>query len=282
MNLNKKITANHRGFFEFRLCNVDGWETEATQECLNATVLRLANTPDMTKYKIEANFRHVSYKLQLPRNITCDHCVLQWKWVTGNSWGTENNVSCVGCGVIQEQFMGCTDIAIKDRPVSVVLSTETTETTTESTISSEIIEETQSTASTIETTVSIESSLTSPIITSTILYSNDSTIFDNQTSTTEAIPLVTSTPISSTTILSSTTTTTSDESRICQSKLEFGDLSDVSVEIEVFCNDMCNNRCKPLIAEFKEDLIKNRANRRPNPDLMACLETCPLLCSCNN
>jgi hypothetical protein len=40
----------------------------------------------------------------------------QMKYVTANRWGTDEdtNVSCVGCGVVQEQFFGCADISIKE------------------------------------------------------------------------------------------------------------------------------------------------------------------------
>ena len=97
------MTANHKGFFEFRLCNVDGWETDATQECLNSTLLKLADNLETTKFRVLPDYYRVSYKLKLPDNFTCNHCVMQWKWVTGNSWGHDDvlNVSCVGCGVIQ-------------------------------------------------------------------------------------------------------------------------------------------------------------------------------------
>ena len=33
------ITANHLGYFQFKMCQVPGFETEATQECLDECVL---------------------------------------------------------------------------------------------------------------------------------------------------------------------------------------------------------------------------------------------------
>ncbi len=59
-------------------------------------------------------------------------------------------------------------------------------------------------------------------------------------------------------------------------------LSDLGGDLNVFCKEMCGFRCKPLLAEFKSNLFKNEANNRPNQDLMACLETCPLLCKCDD
>lgn len=36
-----KVTANHLGYFEFRLCNVDNLNgMDATQACLDKTILR--------------------------------------------------------------------------------------------------------------------------------------------------------------------------------------------------------------------------------------------------
>jgi len=53
------------------------------------------------------------YQVRLPHGVTCERCVLQWTYVTGNSWGfCEDGTGAVGCG-IQEWFRNCADIAIK-------------------------------------------------------------------------------------------------------------------------------------------------------------------------
>ena len=50
--------------------------------------------------------------VQLPDGLECDHCVLQWRYHTGNSWGTdENGHSGLGFGY-QEEFYGCSDLEI--------------------------------------------------------------------------------------------------------------------------------------------------------------------------
>ena len=50
--------------------------------------------------------------VKLPENLECDHCVLQWRYHTGNSWGTdENGMGGIGFGY-QEEFYGCADIEI--------------------------------------------------------------------------------------------------------------------------------------------------------------------------
>jgi hypothetical protein len=54
----------------------------------------------------------IHVNVTLPANLTCKHCVFQWKYITGNSWGMSNGKSCVGCGGQNEEFYGCSDIAI--------------------------------------------------------------------------------------------------------------------------------------------------------------------------
>lgn len=50
----------------------------------------------------------------LPEGLTCSQCVLQWRYVAGNNWGTcENGTEMVGCGP-QEEFRACSDVSIED------------------------------------------------------------------------------------------------------------------------------------------------------------------------
>ena len=71
-----KLTANHKGVFEFRICNLDTIDGDVTQECLNNTILTIANTTD-TIYVLKDNkvMKH-KYKIQLPEKLVCKHCVL--------------------------------------------------------------------------------------------------------------------------------------------------------------------------------------------------------------
>lgn len=84
-----------------------------------------------TRYEIESTFSTVHVNVSLPKNFTCKHCVFQWKYVTGNSWGVANGRSCLGCGAQNEEFYGCSDIAIvpKDTVESIVDSVSTSSTT---------------------------------------------------------------------------------------------------------------------------------------------------------
>ncbi|CAF1539072.1 unnamed protein product, partial [Didymodactylos carnosus] len=85
------MTANHLGHFEFRLCDIDGLTTDATQECLDSTLLQIAGT-NSTQFKVDKypSQATVLVNVTLPSSMTCSHCVFQWKYVTGNSWGTDS------------------------------------------------------------------------------------------------------------------------------------------------------------------------------------------------
>ncbi|KAL8595513.1 hypothetical protein ACOMHN_000722 [Nucella lapillus] len=121
------ITANHRGWMEYRLCpydspgpgdverdDVSGALVEVRQACLDRHVLQLADGSG-TRYFLPKPYRVGQYSvdLQLPAHVSCDKCLLQWKWNVANSWGTDpDGTSCVGCGP-QEQFYACADIVIQ-------------------------------------------------------------------------------------------------------------------------------------------------------------------------
>ena len=44
-------------------------------------------------------------------DIQCDHCVLQWRYHTANTWGSDENGTGTGHGP-QEEFYGCADVEI--------------------------------------------------------------------------------------------------------------------------------------------------------------------------
>jgi len=109
-----ELTANHKGWMEFRLCQNDFPTERMTQDCFDEHVLQLADSrvkrfivPDQNGYQ------KISFRLVLPPHVRCRACVLQWKYNAGNSWGTDagSGRGCIGCGN-QEQFYGCSDIAI--------------------------------------------------------------------------------------------------------------------------------------------------------------------------
>jgi len=108
------VTANHKGYFTFRLCAADDDLTDPTQECMDSNVLKVV--PEMSeKYVLPSTMTGLyNTSVQLP-NIECDRCVLQWTYTAGNNWGwcdDDQKYGEVGCGP-QETFRACSDIAIK-------------------------------------------------------------------------------------------------------------------------------------------------------------------------
>ncbi|KAH3800335.1 hypothetical protein DPMN_153968 [Dreissena polymorpha] len=105
------LTANHKGWFEFRLCQNDVENKAVTQDCFDQHLLK--DDKGVSRFSISIGMEMVKYSLKLPTGITCRACVLQWMYNTGNSWGVDpvTKTGCIGCGN-QEQFYGCSDISI--------------------------------------------------------------------------------------------------------------------------------------------------------------------------
>ena len=101
------ITANHRGWFEFRLGKIE--RHPVTQEKLSH-LLHLAEGGTRW-YLTSAESKMYSIDLKLPKHLTCDHCVLQWWWTCGNNWGCDGKKCGLGHGA-QETFVNCADICI--------------------------------------------------------------------------------------------------------------------------------------------------------------------------
>jgi hypothetical protein len=162
------IMAHHMGAVTLRLCD----EARVTEKCLNKygplkrvdfeqgglreaqpinpnhpefwylnpTAYAPAKVPGTTHYRMRARFK-------LPEGVSCENCVLQWWWITGNSCtapGYDDNMKfpakyrngffkeglknskCVGT-TVAEEFWNCADIAIKkDKNPQPVTATTTT------------------------------------------------------------------------------------------------------------------------------------------------------------
>jgi hypothetical protein len=96
-----ELTANHLGWFELRLCPNNNPKVEAKQRCFDKYPLYIVGRKT-SKYPIPENTKDNStfmYSVQLPPNLTCTQCVLQWTYYTGNMWGIcSNGEEAVGCG----------------------------------------------------------------------------------------------------------------------------------------------------------------------------------------
>ncbi len=100
------MTANHRGYFEFRLYNLDGnSDFDATQECLDQRLLTIIDI-DSTKFRDVDKYgsEPINIRVQLPSDIACEHCVFQWNYTTRNGWDTDPITGESGLGIFDQSF----------------------------------------------------------------------------------------------------------------------------------------------------------------------------------
>ncbi|KAK2704499.1 uncharacterized protein LOC136031354 isoform X2 [Artemia franciscana] len=107
-----ELTQSHMGFFQFKLCKKETKEELTTQHCLDKNILQLENGSG-NKYYVQDPRPGMHYpRIQLPKNLVCENCVLQWHYTAGNNWGDcDNGTFTTGCGP-QETFVNCADIRI--------------------------------------------------------------------------------------------------------------------------------------------------------------------------
>ncbi|XP_062588557.1 uncharacterized protein LOC134250222 [Saccostrea cucullata] len=109
LNVTVDILTNIGGYFEFHLCPNNNVSETITQECLDKYPLTIEGYG--SKYVPNNPGEHNLF-LKIPDGVTCSQCVLQWKWVGGNNWGTcEDGYGGLGCGK-QEEYYNCADVAI--------------------------------------------------------------------------------------------------------------------------------------------------------------------------
>jgi len=117
MPIEIQITAHHQGFFEFRLCKTIGLLEDAPCYENEKSLLRLENGD--TKFDItdskptrpgETGWWY-KFDAIIQDDVECDHCVLQWRYHTANSWGSDEHGTGLGYGY-QEEFYGCADVEV--------------------------------------------------------------------------------------------------------------------------------------------------------------------------
>ncbi|XP_050347827.1 uncharacterized protein LOC126771774 [Nymphalis io] len=101
-----EITAFHRGYWYFKICPNSN---RNDQSCFDKYPVEL-KSGGFKYYPPKSGLHKVDYRL--PEGLFCDHCVLQWRYVAGNNWGScGNGTGALGCGN-QETFGACSDISI--------------------------------------------------------------------------------------------------------------------------------------------------------------------------
>ena len=109
-----ELTANHKGFFEMRICPINSNDRPATQRCLDRYKLQLSDGGGVRYYPQPAWNGKIRLRYRLPAGLTCRQCVFQWRYVAGNNWGTcANGTEGIGCGA-QEEFRACADVRVVD------------------------------------------------------------------------------------------------------------------------------------------------------------------------
>jgi hypothetical protein len=136
------ISAQHMGYYEFRLCNNSFVDKKQLTNCfLNSPLLKRANPlpmgeistykintpPQWTQQQADSRWRQHpedgeltgvlfrgyqvrKMKYCLPNNFSCDKCVLQWYWQSLNSWQVESAATLDTTS--GERFWNCADIQI--------------------------------------------------------------------------------------------------------------------------------------------------------------------------
>ncbi|ESO95783.1 hypothetical protein LOTGIDRAFT_116739 [Lottia gigantea] len=134
IDIKVEITANHLGYFQFKLCPNNDIGCAVEQSCLDTHILMIKDLNGVEhgeKYTIKGNMKDVYLKLRLPEGLSCSQCVLQWTYTTGNNWGCLNKWCGLGYGA-QETFINCADIAVSNdcptyhtaKPISTELTDE--------------------------------------------------------------------------------------------------------------------------------------------------------------
>merc|ERR1712194_602862 len=108
-----KITAHHMGFFEFRICDqpLDG-SVVNPEACLNQRRLQRAapasdcvvndvrgdcqpvDTRHPERWYLSTGTGDKTMRYEIPADLRCSSCTLQWQWWTGNSCTPGGDTGC--------------------------------------------------------------------------------------------------------------------------------------------------------------------------------------------
>lgn len=200
----------------------------------------------------------------------------QWKWIGAKDWGTdENGRGCMGCGIIQENSYNCADISITGSVTNTIVLTKKTTgpiRKPETKPVSEPVTEQTTKSSTVRVTEPKTKSSTERITESVV------DIVTEVKAKTE-----------STAHPDMTTESIIDQDWLadfklrdkCLTKLNFGVKFNFKKMMTMYCEHFCHNKCPGLMKMLEENL-KNSVFTEPTSDLLACLDTCPLICTCGN
>lgn len=119
-----QITANHKGYFEFKICPINDSKINPDQECFDKYPLYPIGSKDYKYFLTSFTPQTFNVNLQLPKDLSCRQCVFQWTYTAGNNWGIcPDGKGKLGCGR-QETFRACADVKIGNGERYDILSSE--------------------------------------------------------------------------------------------------------------------------------------------------------------
>lgn len=106
------LTRSHLGYFEFRIGDFTTKKTAGdVMGKLQGELMQVIGGG--TKFPINKGTGTYDLKLQLPADLTCDRCTIQWWYRGGNNWGCEGTPRKCATGLgKQEHFVNCADVKI--------------------------------------------------------------------------------------------------------------------------------------------------------------------------
>ncbi|KAK4884511.1 hypothetical protein RN001_000782 [Aquatica leii] len=110
INVTIQLDQNHKGYFNFSLCDFERSIYGEEEECFKP-ILLVGGSEKVPIYSEQGNGRF-TYELRLPTGLKSRHSILRWQYKAGNSWGIDDDgTECLGCGK-QETYRTCTDVTI--------------------------------------------------------------------------------------------------------------------------------------------------------------------------
>lgn len=121
-----EVVANHGGLFRFEMCWRNELSTHETEDCFEPLPISGRKRTNETGNELDDDFDELydfeleqgagkgmfGLSLELPKERTCEHCVLRWHWTAANNWGTcADGTEAVGCGY-QEVYRNCADVSV--------------------------------------------------------------------------------------------------------------------------------------------------------------------------
>ncbi|KAK6191737.1 hypothetical protein SNE40_003343 [Patella caerulea] len=99
------------GLFEFRICPHEYSSFPVTKDCFDAGLLEIKGFG--YRYYVMAAGYH-DLELVIPTYFSCNHCVLQWRYLTANYSKDCQSLPLRRMCVLPEEYYNCADIAIED------------------------------------------------------------------------------------------------------------------------------------------------------------------------